>query len=690
MRAEMRTLRVRVCELRSRGFRGVLFGVTRCRRGNEFSDFEKCAGTGRLRGIMNRVTRLLVSVLGVVFAQAGALAWDYDGHRAVNLLAIAGLPQEFPNFVNMPEFKERIAFLSGEPDRLRNTVENSLKNCNHPEHFLDIEEAEDAGFRIEELSPFRYVFIVDFNRARLADPVRFPPSPPNRNKDGTRDLCGTLPWAVMENYAKLEAVFSHIKTLQRDKAPPEEMYQAQAAAATIMGLMGHYIGDATQPLHVTKHHHGWSGANPKEYYTKPGIHAWIDGGFFAQTKFNVRRLMPSARRAFTLPPVLPEDKSSVRSPLYDTLLVWLLDQQKEVEPLYRLVKTGALLPVKEGGAPTPEAVAFLDEQLLRAAQMLSSVWLSAWANARPAELKRPDDTALYQRAVAKVALASLPKSYPEFARSRQAAAEIDYLVTLPERWRDTASLQLRHADTPERRGDFDALELAGMELDELSDLRNRHIVEFARARAENAGKFAAVDASEDRARTSQLPGLLPWLVLENFARVNSAFSYLKVFEEEGGYPEEIENARRNVITYMGQLAAAVADASQPSRLTRDKLPSGLELSAWTATDAFRAHFLELQKQARAGQAQHLPRPPERFNSPPRRSPYFPFVFSWMDAQYREVPSFKKLKDAASAQAAIEEQILRAAEMLSTLWQTAQQEVTVDSYLTRELRERAGK
>lgn len=46
-----------------------------------------------------------------------------------------------------------------------------------------------------------------------------------------------------------------------------------------MGVMGHYVGDLTQPLHTTKNYNGWVGENPAGYTTSKGFHAWIDGGF---------------------------------------------------------------------------------------------------------------------------------------------------------------------------------------------------------------------------------------------------------------------------------------------------------------------------------------------------------------------------------------------------------------------------
>src|SRR5215208_5070247 len=79
------------------------------------------------------------------------LAWDYEGHRLVNQLALAALPTNFPAFVKEPAAAERIAFLSGEPDRWRNTTDLTLKHYNNPDHYLDFEDVVACGLKPETL-----------------------------------------------------------------------------------------------------------------------------------------------------------------------------------------------------------------------------------------------------------------------------------------------------------------------------------------------------------------------------------------------------------------------------------------------------------------------------------------------------------------------------------------------------------
>ena len=88
--------------------------------------------------------RLLAAAV-VLISSVVARAWDYEGHRIVNQIALASLPTNFPAFALTPGARERVAFLAGEADRWRNTTDLSLKHCNGPDHYMDLEELMAAG-----------------------------------------------------------------------------------------------------------------------------------------------------------------------------------------------------------------------------------------------------------------------------------------------------------------------------------------------------------------------------------------------------------------------------------------------------------------------------------------------------------------------------------------------------------------
>jgi hypothetical protein len=325
--------------------------------------------------------RLSASALAVLaFLQLGihhAGAWDYEGHRVVNQLALATLPTNFPAFVREPAAAERIAFLAGEMDRWRNTPDLPLKHYSFPDHYIDMEELANYGLKPEMLPVFRYDFVAQLALYRQAHPDKFPEPEAGANQDHTRGLVGLLPWAVAESVGKLKSGFSYLKAYE-EAGTPEEIANAQANIIYVMGVMGHLVGDAAQPLHTTIHHHGWVGDNPHNYTTSHGFHSWIDGGFFNKTGgANLAELKGRLRTAQTVAingrPAKPEET-------FQTAVLFLVEQNKQVESLYQLEKDGKLTGEGEKGL---EGKAFLEGQLLKAGQLLGDFWFSAWQEAPP-------------------------------------------------------------------------------------------------------------------------------------------------------------------------------------------------------------------------------------------------------------------------------------------------------------------
>jgi hypothetical protein len=318
----------------------------------------------------------------VLFLQPhpSALAWDYEGHRLVNQLALASLPTNFPAFVQTPQARERIAFLGGEPDRWRNTPDLPLKHYSFPDHYIDLEQLADYGLKPEMLPVFRYDFVAQLALVRQAHPDKFPAAA--RNEDHTRELVGLLPWAIVENYAKLKSSFSYLKAFDQSGGTPEEIANAQANIIYTMGVMAHYVGDASQPLHTTIHHHGWVGDNPHLYTTNSRFHSWIDGGFFnkiggANLKEMESKLRPAQLVSIDGRPAKPEE-------MFQATMAFIMDANKLVEPLYQLEKEGKMTGEGEKGT---EGKSFLEAQLLKSGQLLGDIWYSAWQQA-------PSDTFL--------------------------------------------------------------------------------------------------------------------------------------------------------------------------------------------------------------------------------------------------------------------------------------------------------
>jgi len=326
----------------------------------------------------------LKHILLLAFLPLAARAWDYEGHRMVNQLALASLPADFPAFVREPANAERIAFLAGEPDRWRN-VDPWLKQSGSSwtDHFLDIEQLADAGLDAHTVPSLRYDFALAFAAGRAAHPDRFPSVDSAKNLDHTREWPGFAPWAITEWTQKLRSAFAALKAFEEMGGTPGEIANTQADAVYVMGVLGHYVGDCSQPLHTTDKFNGWTGENPNKYTTWPGLHSWIDGGIIKETGITAASLMPRMKPAEALPATTPADG---RDPIFIAAMDYILTSHEQVEPLYKFEQAGLLghgdlrrpaddKPVSDKGK------VFIEDRLVAGGSMLAQLWITAWKSA---------------------------------------------------------------------------------------------------------------------------------------------------------------------------------------------------------------------------------------------------------------------------------------------------------------------
>ena len=269
-----------------------------------------------------------------------------------------------------------------------------LGHASGPDHYLDLEDLALYGLTPDQLPPLRYDFVADIVKARAAHPERFPAIDPARDSDHTRELSGFLPWAMTEYYEKLRSGFSTLAALEKSGGTPEEITNARQNIVYVMGVMGHFVGDASQPLHTTKHFNGWVGDNPNHYTTEHTIHQWIDGGFFRKTGgIDVKKLSAKIHPA--------EKISAAAEPngIFQTAVNFVVANNQLVEPLYQLEKDGKLSDQGDAGA---EGRAFLEAQLVKSGQLLGDLWFTAWQTA-------PEDTYLERELQQRGAPAATPK-----------------------------------------------------------------------------------------------------------------------------------------------------------------------------------------------------------------------------------------------------------------------------------------
>ena len=313
--------------------------------------------------------RSLFTVAAALLFTLTAHAWDYERHRLINDLALTTLSKEFPAFVRLPANRERILFLSGEPDRWRNNRDRALRHLNSLDHYFDLEDLAPYQIKPADLSHFRYRYVEQMANAR----ARLKLELPEANSDHIKGHPGFLPWAINENYLKLVSAFSYLKVYEK-MGTEEEKANARANVIYRMGILSHYVGDAAQPLHTTKHFNGWVGDNPKGYTTSRRFHSWIDGGFFKATQAPDLAALARALRPAKL--IVRPPSRDLASGHFQYALNYILAQHKKMEPLYQLDKEKKLSPETPGAGKI-----FLETQLKTAAQTLADLWQTAQTEA---------------------------------------------------------------------------------------------------------------------------------------------------------------------------------------------------------------------------------------------------------------------------------------------------------------------
>ena len=301
----------------------------------------------RVRWTAGTVAWMLVATLPGV-----ARGWGEAGHVRVNRVAAESLPSSMPLFLR--EATERLAYLGPEPDRWRRDSESTLKRGQMPDHYVYLDLLPD-DFRLPR---DRYGFQnqVLALGSSSGSPGRAPGSPAGGTIGLLPERVGFLLYVTIEVYERLKVAFRAYRELQREGRPTGLV---EGNAIFYAGWLGHYVADGAQPLHVSRHHNGWIGPNPKGY-AGPGIHARFERDFVERNIGSgdlVDRVEPPAHLA---------------DPFADTL-TYLRHSAALVEEIYRIEEAGGF-----EGAGTPEALDFTRGRLAAGSQMLLNLWVEAW------------------------------------------------------------------------------------------------------------------------------------------------------------------------------------------------------------------------------------------------------------------------------------------------------------------------
>jgi hypothetical protein len=288
-----------------------------------------------------KTIRALCAVVGMAAVFCAVLppvtdAWGEEGHRYINGVAAEKLPPDMPAFFRASA--ARLSFLGPEPDRWRDNKEvyTALREWNNPDHFIDIDDPKS----FEALPNDRYRY-ADWLRAHGKDPK----------------AVGFLPYSILEGYEKVQVLFR----MWREPRFAAERDQIEQNIVYYAGVLGHYVADGSQPLHVTEHYNGWSTSYNPQLFTRDPLHGRFESDYVrAQIRpADFAGLVQTARK--------------LDDPFSDTMK-FLFESYADVEPLYAMDKRVRW----DSENRDPESKRFVCARLAAGSQMLANLWYSAW------------------------------------------------------------------------------------------------------------------------------------------------------------------------------------------------------------------------------------------------------------------------------------------------------------------------
>ncbi|WP_374569862.1 S1/P1 Nuclease [Phenylobacterium sp.] len=295
-----------------------------------------------------------VALAALSLAPGAALAWGASGHRIIGMTAAEALPNEVPAFLRTPTAASDIGELSRELDRSKGA--GKVHDLDRdPGHFLDLDDSGRVlgGPLLSALPATR----ADYETALRAAGV-----------DSWK--AGYLPYSIISSWQQLAKDFGYWRVLNAAEARAtdpgrrawyaEDRRRREELILRTIGNLSHYVGDGSQPLHVSVHYNGWGAyPNPKGY-TQAKIHGPFEGQFV---------------RGYIKPEAVAADVGAFHDcgcPIERRTADYLAVAGHEVEPLYALEKAGGFSP------DDPRGVAFVTARLAAGATELRDLIVEAW------------------------------------------------------------------------------------------------------------------------------------------------------------------------------------------------------------------------------------------------------------------------------------------------------------------------
>lgn len=313
--------------------------------------------------------RLALTASVLVLAGAAALgsatsvdAWGATGHRLVGVAAVRALPDELPAFLRTPAAAADVGELSRDPDRTKGAGQPHDRERDSA-HFVDLDDAghvmNPAGMTLDALPELKS----EYDAALLAAGIKV-------------NDAGYLPYAIMDGFQQLARDFATWRVLNaaegRELDPGKKAWyradreRREALILRDLGYLSHYVGDGSQPMHVSVHYNGWGDyPNPEGFTNSRQTHGAFEGAYIRR---NVR--LDAVEAAMPAPRLDGFDMRARTAAYLNTTLT-------QIAPFYRAEKTGAFA-ADAAGEPLSAGTAFAVERVAAGAAELRDLTILAW------------------------------------------------------------------------------------------------------------------------------------------------------------------------------------------------------------------------------------------------------------------------------------------------------------------------
>ena len=317
---------------------------------------------------MKRLAIAALAVLAVAAPAVTVTAWGNTGHRLIGVAAMRALPSDLPAFLLTPGAIADVGELAREPDRWKGAGQPHDRERDTA-HFVDLDDEgrvyDQRGMAITELPRLKSEYDAALTQAGLKV-----------------DDAGYLPYAMMDAWQQLGRDFAYWRVLtaaekretnlERQAWYKADRIRREALILRDIGVLGHYVGDGSQPHHTSIHFNGWGDfPNPEGFTNSRQTHGQFEGAFTSR----VARL--DTVEAAMAP--LNIDGFDVKARTVSYLTTTL----GTVIPFYRLEKLGGFRDVDPRGA------AFVNERLAAGAAELRDFITASWRASATASIGWP-------------------------------------------------------------------------------------------------------------------------------------------------------------------------------------------------------------------------------------------------------------------------------------------------------------